>query len=445
VSTTTGSRRTRRIWWIASGAAVLIAIGGLGLFAGTHLAWGTTVNGIAVGSMTTAQAHTEVTKQLRATKISLRYNGSDLTVSLGKLGAEPVLKTDALDAHTWFNGGEIKVSSIRLDQDQTQKVIAKHWSALGEEPTEPTIHWDNTAFVVTQGKSATGVNLSALQTAVTTWFQEGGKGTVSLPTTQRDLSLSNDKAASLASTATKTATEVTLVGGTEKTQIGTVPAATVASWTKLKDGSLTYDAQAIQKYAATLPETLDHSTSTQGTVVVDSAGKVLQTIIKAQNAVQITSTDGLGTQFASSLQKGTTALEVPATVTPGPVTKLLRRIDVNLTSRVATLYENDQVVKTFPISSGKEGFNTNTGNFKIYLKYVKQTMDGSAYGDNYNYVTPDVPWVSYFNGGEAFHGAPWNNQIGTADLSHGCVNMKVSDAQFIYNWAPLGTEVHVHK
>ena len=61
------------------------------------------------------------------------------------------------------------------------------------------------------------------------------------------------------------------------------------------------------------------------------------------------------------------------------------------------------------------------------------------------YVTPDVKWVSYFNDGDAFHGAPWNlTGIATGTpRSHGCANMTVADAQWIYDFAPLGTKVVV--
>jgi lipoprotein-anchoring transpeptidase ErfK/SrfK len=30
-------------------------------------------------------------------------------------------------------------------------------------------------------------------------------------------------------------------------------------------------------------------------------------------------------------------------------------------------------------------------------------------------------------------------------MSHGCINMKTSEAKWLYNWAPKGTLVVIHK
>jgi lipoprotein-anchoring transpeptidase ErfK/SrfK len=59
------------------------------------------------------------------------------------------------------------------------------------------------------------------------------------------------------------------------------------------------------------------------------------------------------------------------------------------------------------------------------------------------YDLPGVPWVMYFYSGYAIHGAYWHNNFG-APMSHGCVNMTPGEAQILYNWAPIGTEVYVH-
>ena len=57
--------------------------------------------------------------------------------------------------------------------------------------------------------------------------------------------------------------------------------------------------------------------------------------------------------------------------------------------------------------------------------------------------TPNVPWVTYFNGDEGFHGTYWHNAFGSP-RSHGCVNMPIDVAKFVYEWSPVGLEVSVH-
>ena len=68
--------------------------------------------------------------------------------------------------------------------------------------------------------------------------------------------------------------------------------------------------------------------------------------------------------------------------------------------------------------------------------------------DGSRYLSKGVKWVSYFNGGEGFHTASWNNYgIAHGDPvnygSHGCVNMYEADSKWIYDHCPQGTIVQV--
>jgi lipoprotein-anchoring transpeptidase ErfK/SrfK len=118
-----------------------------------------------------------------------------------------------------------------------------------------------------------------------------------------------------------------------------------------------------------------------------------------------------------------------------------RWIDVNLTTQMLTAYEGDTAVLYSLISSGMWQFPTVTGQFHTWLKYETQNMTGYHLG--YNYDLPDVPNVMYFYRDYAIHGAYWHNNFGTP-MSHGCINVNLTDAEWLYNWAPLGTLVDVH-
>jgi lipoprotein-anchoring transpeptidase ErfK/SrfK len=61
-----------------------------------------------------------------------------------------------------------------------------------------------------------------------------------------------------------------------------------------------------------------------------------------------------------------------------------------------------------------------------------------------NYNVPNVPYVMYYSGGYALHGAYWHNRFGTP-VSHGCVNLRTASARWLYNWAPVGTPVVVRR
>ena len=120
-----------------------------------------------------------------------------------------------------------------------------------------------------------------------------------------------------------------------------------------------------------------------------------------------------------------------------------RRIDVDLTAQHLTAYEGDTPVFSAPVATGKDGFNTPTGSFAIYSKYEMQDMKGSAGGETW-YV-PNIPWVQYVVGGVALHGTYWHDQWGTGTrMSHGCINLNIDDAEWLFDWADVGTTVDIH-
>jgi hypothetical protein len=124
-------------------------------------------------------------------------------------------------------------------------------------------------------------------------------------------------------------------------------------------------------------------------------------------------------------------------------TNYARHIDVDLTAQMLTAYEGGLAVYRAPIATGRDGFNTPTGNYAIYLKYPIQTMQGSAGGESW-YV-PDIPWVQYVVGGVALHGTYWHDRWGSGvRMSHGCINLNIDDAQWLYEWADIGTSVEIH-
>jgi lipoprotein-anchoring transpeptidase ErfK/SrfK len=116
-------------------------------------------------------------------------------------------------------------------------------------------------------------------------------------------------------------------------------------------------------------------------------------------------------------------------------------IDVNLTSQTLIAYENQTPVYRARVSSGLPQYPTIAGTFRIYVKYEKADMSG-GYGADAYYL-PDVPYVMYFHGDYGLHGTYWHNNFGTP-MSHGCVNLATPDAQWLFNWAPVGTRVVTH-
>lgn len=116
-------------------------------------------------------------------------------------------------------------------------------------------------------------------------------------------------------------------------------------------------------------------------------------------------------------------------------------IEVNLAAQRLTAYEGDWPVMSTLISSGLPRTPTPKGTFEIFSKLRYDDMRGGSVAAGDYYYLPKVPYVMYFAaGGYALHGTYWHNNFGRP-MSHGCVNLTTRDAEWLFNWAPMGTKV----
>lgn len=154
------------------------------------------------------------------------------------------------------------------------------------------------------------------------------------------------------------------------------------------------------------------------------------------------------TTVAVNLKSGLEALRgVSGSYLEGDVgsefeTGVFKRIDINLATQTLTLLEGGTPVYTCLVSSGKAGYSTPTGDFRIYEKDRVSGMAAAPDAAEY-YNIPDVPYVMWFHGNYSIHGAYWHNDFGNV-RSHGCVNVSVGDGEHIFGWASVGTPVSVH-
>ena len=116
-------------------------------------------------------------------------------------------------------------------------------------------------------------------------------------------------------------------------------------------------------------------------------------------------------------------------------------IDVDITSQSLVAYEGDFPVFDSLVSTGTDKHPTVTGQFRIWLRFRSQDMDGYRLG--YDYFLRNVPFVQYFYYDYSLHGTFWHNNFGN-QMSHGCVNLPTPAAEWLYNWAEHGTLVNIH-
>jgi L,D-transpeptidase catalytic domain len=105
------------------------------------------------------------------------------------------------------------------------------------------------------------------------------------------------------------------------------------------------------------------------------------------------------------------------------------------------VHEGSHVVFSTPVNTGVPGAETARGIFPIYSRLVSTTMSGTDV-DGTKYVVPNVPWVNYFNGGDAVHGYP-RSSYGFPQ-SNGCVELPIAAAHTVFGMLALGDIVEVN-
>lgn len=229
-----------------------------------------------------------------------------------------------------------------------------------------------------------------------------------------------------------------------------IPMATLAAVNGISNPSRIYAGQVLSipsRGSSTLPVNSPSGTAGQSTTYIVQRGDTLLRIATRYNvtvnaimvANQLTNANRIyvGQRLIIPAGGGTaTGGPTYTTNAPAPTVRQGKQIIVVLSQQQVFAYENGVLIRQFVVSTGLPGTPTVTGNFTIYAKYPSQYMVGPDYN------LPNVPWVMYFYRGYSFHGTYWHNNFGRP-MSHGCINMRTAEAEWLYNWAPIGTPVLV--
>ena len=112
--------------------------------------------------------------------------------------------------------------------------------------------------------------------------------------------------------------------------------------------------------------------------------------------------------------------------------KSKRWLGVDLNQQVLIAYEGATPVFASLMSTGIRATPTMPG---IYYPYVRHRYDDMSMVDDspFYYFMEDVPYVWYFNGNNALHGAYWHDKFGYR-RSHGCINLPLTSAAWVYRF-----------
>lgn len=127
-----------------------------------------------------------------------------------------------------------------------------------------------------------------------------------------------------------------------------------------------------------------------------------------------------------------------------------RWIDANLTHQVAVAYDGVEPVYLARFSSGRPGWETSTGVFRITRRVANETMDSSSLlgidAARASYRIQGIKWTQYFTAdGQAIHHNYWRDpDLFGIPSSHGCLGMLEPDARWFWDWASTGTPLVIH-
>ncbi len=132
---------------------------------------------------------------------------------------------------------------------------------------------------------------------------------------------------------------------------------------------------------------------------------------------------------------------------PGPQVRGERWIDVDLDAQTATAMIDAAPVYAALTTTGKDGWETPKGTFHILTRVPDETMTSASIAAEEYYVLDHVLYTQYFTDrGHALHLNYWRDDsyFGRVRSSHGCVGMRLADAEFFWNFATVGTRVTIH-
>lgn len=432
--------------WIGLGLGVVVL--GAGAASTILIAPGTTIAGVPVGWLTPGAAADAISSRLADTEVELTGAGDGIVLTGADLGAETDAKALAQEAFTdrplwnvtaW--APESIPAEITLDPVAAERTLRAAVPDSYVDPIDAGVVFDaaTSAYVVVPAVPGTAIDLDDLTSAIGAALADGDQSLeFSGDPTEAPATITDEDASATATALNGMLATIGFYVGEERT-VPVLPAV-AATWLSVtaQDGELSVQADpvAIQATVDTLPGLVNRA-PVNAENIVDSAGKVLREQTAGVNGRELGDTSTVASDFAEKLEAGESVFPLTVSETPFTSVNLLRRIEVDLSSQRATLFENGNVVNSWAISSGLPATPTDLGHFRVYAHVRIQDMRGS------DYVTEDVPWVTYYNGDEAFHGTYWHNNFGRP-MSHGCVNMPISIAKYVYEWSPVGLEVWVH-
>lgn len=124
-------------------------------------------------------------------------------------------------------------------------------------------------------------------------------------------------------------------------------------------------------------------------------------------------------------------------------------LEIHISRRQAILYQGKTPIKRYPIGTGRQGWETPVGTFRVMQMKRNPTWINPFTNERIAANDPKNPlrgyWIGFWTNGKnwiGFHGTLDASSVGKA-ASHGCIHMYDSDLQDLFSQVSLGTQVKV--
>ncbi|WP_257210277.1 L,D-transpeptidase family protein [Actinomyces ruminis] len=464
---------------VSSLAAALLLIGVGGYAYAEHYADvavpGTTVAGTDVAGMSRDEIVKAIEAKADAATVTITGD-AEATASLTDLGttinaeatADAAMSrgADVIDRFKALLGG----ADIEVVTASDDAVLEDYASGLVPEDqakaksASVVLNSDVNTFEVSASSEGVSVDTTDLAQAAARAASTLSPTTVDLAYVNTAPAVSDADAQAVADTANQWIAQDVTITNADGTEFYSADTATKASWVVVTENldaapTLSIDSEQVAEWVSTQAATANIE-PVIGQRNVNSSGQVVATSVEAVAGQTVNNAETITTAITESLSSGE-AYSGTFEMTTGEEQWEEREIadgaedlayqaaegekwiDINLSAKTVTSYEGATVVRgPVTIVDGAAATPTVTGTYHVYLQYETQTMRGQN-ADGTDYETENVPWISYFYEGYALHGAPWWSSWGFS-ASHGCLNMPVDEAKWIYDWAEIGTTVVSH-
>ncbi len=439
---------------------------------------GTSVAGTSVAGMTRDQVVSTVNQRADATNVTLTVEGKTTKASLNEAGISVDADETADAAMKGSTSFPAFVSAlfserdiepvVTVSEESIKKLAASANSTLTSEMKDASVivAQDGQSFTVTPAQMGNGVSAEDVAAAVKQAGATLTSVTQDVSVHQMEPSITTENAQAAAEKANALLeTNIEISDGIDTFSAERSDKVQWVEFLTKDDGSLDTPSISTVKVADwvnALAATTD--VKPQNRVDnVDSSGKVLTVAREGKKGLKTNNTEQVTKDIIAAMTDGKAyeGLFHYDDVEPGSETKQVAEgtenlvyqaaegekwVDISLADNSVTAYIGGKVAGgPYYMVPGAPDTPTVTGTFHVYLKYDVQTMRGEN-ADGTKYETEGVPWVTYFTGSYAMHGAPWRSSFGWSGYggSHGCVNMPVDAAKFIYDWTDMGDTVVVH-